>query len=82
MFSYVRDHLGEDIATANLVIEGNRTVLVRSGEELIDVLRAGQGVLNVLALGGVKDELDAAIIELNPEPSATPADGDAGRAVV
>lgn len=70
VFSYVRDHLGEDITTANLVIEGNKTVLVRSGEELIDVLRAGQGVFNVLALGGVKDELDAAIIEFLPDGGA------------
>jgi DNA-binding transcriptional MerR regulator len=69
VFSYVRDQLGEDIATANLVIEGNKTVLVRTGEELVDVLRSGQGVLNVLALGGVKDELDAAIIDLHGDGS-------------
>ena len=36
-------------------------MLVRSGEELIDVLQQGQGVLNVLALAGVKDEIDARI---------------------
>ena len=70
VFSYVREHLGEDISSANIVISGSSTVLVRDGAELIDVLRKGQGVLNVLALSGVKDEVDARIVELFPAPSA------------
>ena len=70
VFSYVREHLGEDISSANIVISGSTTVLVRDGVELIDVLRKGQGVLNVLALSGVKDEVDARIVELFPTPSA------------
>ena len=41
-------------------------MLVRSDGELIDVLQKGQGVLNVLALAGVKDEIDARIVELRP----------------
>jgi DNA-binding transcriptional MerR regulator len=70
VFAYVREHLGEDISSANIVISGDRTVLVKTGEELIDVLRQGQGVLNVLALSGVKDEVDARIVELFPTASA------------
>jgi DNA-binding transcriptional MerR regulator len=66
VFEYLREQLGEDVATANLVINGKRSVLVRSGDELIDVLQHGQGVLNVLPLAGVKEELDAAIVELRP----------------
>lgn len=66
VFSYMRDNLGSDISAANLVISGNRSVLVRSGEELVDVLRNGQGVLNVLPLAGVVEEVDARIVELNP----------------
>ena len=66
MFNYLREQLGEDIATANLVISGTSSVLVRTGEELVDALRPGQGVLNVLPLGGVKSELDASIVELRP----------------
>ena len=50
-FGYLRDHLGEDVTTVNLVISGNRSVLVHSGEELIDLLKQGQGVLNILPLG-------------------------------
>jgi DNA-binding transcriptional MerR regulator len=64
-FRYLREHLGEDIASVNLVIRGN-AVLVRTDEEIVDVLRQGQGVLNILPLGGVKDEVDAAIVELRP----------------
>ncbi|CAN5867327.1 hypothetical protein BH24ACT3_BH24ACT3_11350 [soil metagenome] len=70
-FTYLREGLGEDVTTANLVISGNSALLVRSGEELIDVVNNGQGVLNLLPLGGVKEELDAAIVELHSpaEPS-------------
>lgn len=74
-FSYLRENLGSDIASANLVIAGEKSVVVQSDEELIDVLRGGQGVLNILTLGNVKDELDAAIVQLHPE--AAVADTDA-----
>ena len=67
-FEFLRDRLGEDITSANLVINGNRSVVVRSGEELFDLLRNGQGVLNILPMAGVKTEIDAAIVQLRPEP--------------
>ncbi len=35
------------------------SVVLCDGDELVDVLKNGQGVLNVLSLGGVKDELEA-----------------------
>jgi DNA-binding transcriptional MerR regulator len=81
VFTYMREQLGEDISSANLVISGSTSVLVRSGEELIDVLQQGQGVLNVLALAGVKDEIDARIVELRPASEAGADDelGDATR---
>lgn len=78
VFSYLRDQLGEDISSANLVISGRSSVLVRSGEELIDVLQAGQGVLNVLALSGVKDEIDARILDLRPPAEQPDSDGRVG----
>jgi len=61
---YLRENLGEDIASANLVLNGSRSVLARTGEEIVDLLRSGQGVLNIVPLGGCKDEVDAAILEL------------------
>ncbi len=63
IFEYLREHVQEDIASAHLVINGNSVVLAR-GDELIDVLNKGQGVLNVLSLAGVKDEVDAQLVPL------------------
>ena len=74
VFSYMRNHLGEDVASANLVIDGSSSVLVNTGEELIDLLQNGQGVLNVLPLAGVKDEVDARIVSLYPEMAVGEAD--------
>jgi DNA-binding transcriptional MerR regulator len=71
VFSYLRENLGEDIATANLVIQGNQAVLVRDGGELIDLVKKGQGVLNVLALSHVVDDIDARIVELRPTSEAS-----------
>lgn len=77
VFDYLRANLGEDVATVSLVISGSGSVLVRDGEGLIDLVRQGQGVLNILPLGGVKNEVDAAIVELFPTrmPVAKAANG-------
>ena len=73
VFSYLRDNLGGEVASASLVIQGNRSVLVRTDGELVDLLRAGQGVLNILPLGSVKDDVDARIVELRPAADDPPA---------
>ena len=67
VFDFLRAHMETDIASAHLVIDGNQVVLC-TGEELIDVMRRGQGVLNVLPLAGVKAEIDRAV-ELRPKPA-------------
>jgi DNA-binding transcriptional MerR regulator len=55
---------GEDIASANLVIERDRALL-RSGEEIMDILRGGQMIFNItVPMAEVVSELDAAILEL------------------
>ena len=60
-FTYLREQADTDIATATLVISGN-DVLLCDGEMLIDIVRrGGQGVLNVLAIGSVKTDLDASL---------------------
>lgn len=63
---YLRTDLGDDWASASLVLNGSGSVLARSGEDLIDVVRHGQGVLNIVPLGNVVDQLDARILELVP----------------
>jgi DNA-binding transcriptional MerR regulator len=80
VFDFLRAQLETDIASAHLVIEGSQVVLC-TGDELIDVLRRGQGVLNVLPLAGVKAELDRAV-ELRPKAAghaATDTRAAAGR---
>ena len=57
VFSYLREHVTSDIASAHIVIDGSRVVLC-DGDQLIDVLKRGQGVLNVLAVSTVKDQVD------------------------
>ena len=61
--SCLRD-AGEDLGTANLVLAGEGSVLARTGEEIVDLLRGGQGVFNIVPLAGVVGEVDAAILEI------------------
>ena len=77
-FGYLRDQLGEDLSTAKLVIAGNSAVLVRENDELVDVVNRyqGQGVLNLLALDGVQNQVDAAIVELFPPDETAPTNGE------
>ena len=63
VFEYLRQHVTTDIAAAHIVIDGG-SVMLCDGDQLVDVLKNGQGVLNVLSLGGVRDELEA---DLSPE---------------
>ncbi len=69
VFDYLRTHVTGDIASAHLVISGQSVVLAQ-GEQLVDVLREGQGVLNVLSLAGVKEDVDAQLVPLAGEVSA------------
>jgi DNA-binding transcriptional MerR regulator len=67
VFEYLTLHLDEDVTRVNLVISGT-SVMVRTGEEeIVDLIRHGQGVLNILPLAGVKEQVDARIVELYPE---------------
>jgi DNA-binding transcriptional MerR regulator len=68
VFSFLRSHVTTDIAAAHIVISGG-SVLLCDGDELVDVLRRGQGVLNVLPLAGVKEEIDERLVNLRPERS-------------
>ena len=76
VFSYLRTHLELDVAAAHIVIAGSQVVLCQ-GDELIDVVRKGQGVLNVLPLAAVVGELDAAIVQLHLPEAAGDGPGPA-----
>ncbi len=77
VFTYLRKHVTTDIASAHIVISGTQVVLC-DGDELVDVLRKGQGVLNVLPLAGVKDDIDTQLLPLGRGPAGrrrtTPGD--------
>jgi len=68
---YLRENLGEDLSSANLVLNGNGSILARSGDELIDILRNGQTVFSIVALAGVEEQVNDAIRELRPTAGDT-----------
>ncbi|WP_426572859.1 MerR family transcriptional regulator [Aquihabitans sp. McL0605] len=75
-FEYLRENLGEDVASARLVIGGGKAILVRDDHELLDVINSGQFVMtSLLSLDGVQQEIDTAIVDLFPgdAPAAAPA---------
>src|SRR5438067_8558878 len=47
---YLRDHLGEELASAHLVLQGASSLLAYTGDQIVDLLHNGQGVLNIVAL--------------------------------
>ena len=79
---YIRHNLGEDISSASLVMNGPKSVLARSDGEVIDLMRKGQGVMSIVALGPVVDQLESAIHELRPagpaEKETAPAKAASG----
>jgi len=81
VFDYLRRQLDADIASAHLVVSGGSVVLC-NGEELLDVVRNGQGVLNVLPLRTVTADVDARIVELRQGVTVRPDAGDSAAAAV
>ena len=77
IFDYIRNELGEDISSANLVIDGANAAIVRSHDDLIDALQRGQGVL---PLSNIGREVDAAIVEFHPAADESDDDDEEGDA--
>lgn len=78
VFEYLREHVSTDIAAAHIVIDGG-SVMLCDGDQLVDVLKKGQGVLNVLSLGGVREELEADLAPDTAAPHALATDVAAAR---
>jgi DNA-binding transcriptional MerR regulator len=66
----LRQELGTELASANLVLTGSSSVLARTNGEVIDLLAGGQGVFNIVPLAGVVDELEADIVRLDKATEA------------
>src|ERR1700692_3509841 len=71
----LRDGLGADLASSNLVLVGTNSVLAHTDGEVVDLLRGGQGVLNIVPLSGVLEELDAAILQIEHKTASNSAPG-------
>jgi DNA-binding transcriptional MerR regulator len=71
----LREGLGGDLASSNLVLVGSNSVLAHSDGEVVDLLKGGQGVLNIVPLSGVLEELDAAILQIEPKGTRHAAPG-------
>ncbi len=68
VFEYLRASPDADIASANLLIHGSSVVLC-DDEQLIDLVKQGQGVLNVsLSLDGCRTELAERLTPLEDAP--------------
>ena len=78
---YLKEDLGDDWASASLVLNGSTSVLARTGDDLVDLVRRGQGVLNIVPLGHVVDELDTKIVEMHPDLQRDAAGNRTGTAV-
>jgi len=79
---YLRSQVGSELATANLVLSGGSPILVRGDGDMIDLVKNGQGVLNIVPLGAMVGELDARILELRQpacELGASPGPAETAR---
>jgi DNA-binding transcriptional MerR regulator len=76
----LREDLGGDVASANLVLTGTSSVLARSNGEVVDLLAGGQGVFNIVPLAGVVEALDADIVNLDTAVAATTPRGTRAQA--
>src|SRR5258705_4453602 len=82
-FHYIRE-LGDDLTAAQLVIAGDSVILVREGEDLIDVVNKhrGQGVLNLLAMDGVAQQVEDAVTVIQAQRAELLATASSGPTVV
>ncbi|WP_420609059.1 MerR family transcriptional regulator [Candidatus Poriferisodalis sp.] len=80
-FDYLRNQLGGEVASANIVISGS-DVLWADDDRVLSLLRQGQAaMLTVLPVAGVRRELDADVVKLLPdEPIAVQLSLDIGDA--
>jgi DNA-binding transcriptional MerR regulator len=67
----LREDLGADLASANLVLTGPSSVLARTNGEVVDLLAGGQGVFNIVPLAGVVEELEADIVRLDTSDASS-----------
>ena len=60
----LRSALGADLASSSLVMSDSGSVLAKRDGDLVDLLRGGQGVFNIVPLAGVVAELTTMIRQI------------------
>lgn len=70
VFKELRRLVGDEIASANLVIDGSSVALALDDGELLDLVRQGQGVLNVMNLGQCQADLNERVRALRADDAA------------
>jgi hypothetical protein len=59
---YLREEEGADWQTASIVLAEGNSILARDGDALVDLVRRGQGVLNIVPIGSVVGEVDERLV--------------------
>ena len=74
IFNFI-EQLGDSIHAADLIVDENQVHYARNDEEILDLLKQGQGVLNFVSVTAIREELDGKLVELAvaAETTATPA---------
>lgn len=72
----LRTALDADLAASSLVVSDHGTVLAEDDGQLVDLLRGGQGVFNIVPLAGVVAELSTTLDQL----SSSTSEGEAATA--
>jgi DNA-binding transcriptional MerR regulator len=72
----LREDLQADLASANLVLTAGSTVLAGTDDEVVDLLKGGQGVFNIVPLSPLKEALDADVVRIEDRQAK---DDKAGR---
>ena len=58
----LREQVGGDLKSVSLVLSGTNSVLAYSDGEIVDLLKGGHGVFNVISLGSVTADLDSSLV--------------------
>jgi DNA-binding transcriptional MerR regulator len=61
----LREGLGVDLASASLVLTSSSSVLAASNGELVDLLRGGQGVFNIVPMSSVVADIEVQLSASN-----------------
>ncbi len=57
----LRNQVGGDLKSVSLVLSGTNSVLAHSDGEIIDLLKGGHGVFNVISMDSVTADIDSSL---------------------